>query len=194
MPESVAQWRQLHRKRLLEERLQLGLEARQEIAQSIAQALDIVLAQRFSSVRGRTISAYWPIKSELDLRFWMTDLHRRGARVALPVVEEPGAPLVFRAWSPQAQMERGHWNILVPCADAPKLHPDVALAPLVGWDNKCYRLGYGGGYFDRTLAVLSPRPWTIGVGLHSARIDSIQPQPHDVRLDAIVTEMGLKKE
>jgi 5,10-methenyltetrahydrofolate synthetase len=80
----------------------------------------------------------------------------------------------------------------VPPADVPRLAPEVALAPLVGWDGAGYRMGYGGGYFDRTLAALSPKPFVIGVGLHSARIATIFPQPHDIGLDAIVTEEGLQ--
>ena len=71
---------------------------------------------------------------------------------------------------------------------------DLALAPLVGWDASGYRLGYGGGYFDRTLAALSPRPFVIGVGLQSSKVDTIYPQPHDIGLDAIVTEAGLQWE
>jgi 5,10-methenyltetrahydrofolate synthetase len=69
----------------------------------------------------------------------------------------------------------------------------VALAPLVGWDDAGYRLGYGGCYFDRTLVALSPKPFVIGVGLRSARLATIFPQPHDVKLDAIVTEEGLQQ-
>jgi 5,10-methenyltetrahydrofolate synthetase len=89
-------------------------------------------------------------------------------------------------------MERGHWNITVPAADAARLIPEITLAPLVGWDPGGYRLGYGGGYFDRTLAALAPRPYVIGVGLDASRIPTIVPQSHDIRLDAIVTEGGRK--
>lgn len=89
-------------------------------------------------------------------------------------------------------MVRGDWNIPVPPPDAPPVTPEIALAPLVGWDAGGYRLGYGGGYFDRTLAALSPRPFTIGVGLQKAQLATIHPQPHDIRLDAIVTEAGVQ--
>jgi 5,10-methenyltetrahydrofolate synthetase len=80
----------------------------------------------------------------------------------------------------------------VPPPDAETLTPDIALAPLVGWDGAGFRLGYGGGYFDRTLAALSPRPFTIGIGLQSARLATIFPQPHDVGLDVILTEAGVQ--
>ncbi|MGE0238484.1 MAG: 5-formyltetrahydrofolate cyclo-ligase [Parvibaculaceae bacterium] len=187
----VARWRSAERKRLRTARLELPAEARAAVAQAIATHLDAVIAKHLGDPSGHVVSGYWPIKAEPDLRFWMESLVARGACLALPVVETPATPLVFRAWHPGTRMERGHWNIPVPPADAPRLVPEVALAPLVGWDGAGYRLGYGGGYFDRTLAALSPKPFVIGVGLHSARIATIFPQPHDIGLDAIVTEAGL---
>ena len=188
----VAQWRSAERKRLRAARLDVTAETRMAAAKVIATHLDALIAKHLGNPSGHVVSGYWPIKAEPDLRFWMESLHARGARVALPVVEIPGTPLAFRAWHPGMRMERGHWNIPVPPADALRLVPEVALAPLVGWDGVGYRLGYGGGYFDRTLAALSPKPFVIGVGLHSARLATIFPQPHDVRLDAIVTEEGIQ--
>jgi 5,10-methenyltetrahydrofolate synthetase len=86
-------------------------------------------------------------------------------------------------------MERGFWNIPVP-AEGPTVVPDITLSPVVGWDAAGNRLGYGGGYFDRTLAALAPRPLAIGVGLCAARIATIFPQPHDIAMQVIVTETG----
>jgi len=191
-PAALPQWRSLERKRLRAARLDLSAEQRALAAQAIATVLDRLITERLGNPAGHVISGYWPIKAEPSLLFWMEALHARGARLALPVVEVPSAPLVFRAWHPGARMERGHWNIPVPAADAERLIPEIALAPLVGWDPDGYRLGYGGGYFDRTLAALSPRPYVIGVGLHASRIPTIVPQPHDIRLNAIVTEQGLQ--
>jgi 5-formyltetrahydrofolate cyclo-ligase len=114
--------------------------------------------------------------------------------LALPVVETPGTPLAFRRWTPGMGMERGHWGIPVPPATSERLTPEISLAPLVGWDAEGYRLGYGGGYFDRTLAALAPKPFVIGVGLQSARLATIAPQPHDVPLSVIVTEAGVQIE
>ncbi len=108
------------------------------------------------------------------------------------MVETKAAPLVFRRWTPEREMVRGDWNIPVPPPDASGLIPEIMLAPLVGWDGEGYRLGYGGGYFDRTLAALPPQRLVIGVGLEAARLATIYPQPHDIALDAIVTEMGLR--
>lgn len=190
----VARWRKAERARLLDARAALPVAAREAVARAIAGALDTMLARRFADLTGRVISCYWPIKAEFDLRFWMAALDAKGLRVALPVVETRAAPLVFRAWTPGATMERGHWNILVPKADAPRLVPEIMLAPLVGWDGAGYRLGYGGGYFDRTLAAARPRPFVIGVGLQAARLATVFPQPHDIAMDAIVTEDGLQWE
>ena len=191
---AVARWRRAQRERLRAERLALSVEVRQAKAEALPRHLDDLLASRWGSPAGRVVSGYWPIKGELDLRPWMTSLHEQGAVLALPVVETPGTPLVFRRWSPGLKMERGHWNIPVPPASSERLTPEICLAPLVGWDAKGYRLGYGGGYFDRTLAALSPKPFVIGVGLQSARLDTIAPQPHDVPLAAVVTEAGVQAE
>lgn len=89
-------------------------------------------------------------------------------------------------------MVRGDWNIPVPPPEAEAVVPEIALAPVMGWTEGAYRLGYGGGYFDRTLAALSPRPFTIGIGLQAARLATIYPQPHDIRLEVILTEDGVQ--
>lgn len=185
----VARWRKATRARLLADRAGLPATARQAAAEIIAGHLDALLAERFPTIEGLTISAWWPIKAELNLRHWLESLLARGARVALPVVEVRAAPLHFRLWTPECRMVQGFWKIPVP-ADGPDVVPDVTLAPVVGWDAAGYRLGYGGGYFDRTLAALAPRPLAIGVGLHAAQVATIFPQPHDIVMDVILTEAG----
>jgi 5-formyltetrahydrofolate cyclo-ligase len=96
--------------------------------------------------------------------------------------------MVFRLWSETAEMEEGRYGIPVPRATA-EVRPDVVLLPLVGFDGANYRLGYGGGYYDRTLAGLEPRPRTIGLGFELSRLPTVHPQPHDIPLDEIVTEV-----
>ena len=187
----VARWRKAERARLLAERAALSVSARQDAAERITPRLDDLIRARFGRIEGLTISAWWPIKAELNLRHWLADLVGQGATVALPVVLTPAAPLVFRPWTPDCHMVQGFWKIPIP-AEGPEVIPDVTLAPLVGWDAAGFRLGYGGGYFDRTLAALAPRPYAIGVGLQAARVQTIFPQPHDIAMDAIVTEAGLR--
>ncbi|MBK8909181.1 MAG: 5-formyltetrahydrofolate cyclo-ligase [Rhodospirillales bacterium] len=183
----VARWRRAERVRLRAERQAISVEARRAAGAALADHLRDHLAARFGSLRGRVFSAYWPIKGEPDLRPLMAEMDVAGVRVALPVVEVRHAPLSFRRWTPKTRPVRGDWDIPVPPPEAEFMIPDVALAPLVGWDRRGYRLGYGGGYFDRTLAGLSTRPYVIGVGLQATEVATIYPQWHDVRLDAIVT-------
>jgi 5,10-methenyltetrahydrofolate synthetase len=176
-------WRRAERERLIGGRLAISADARQDIAALVTAQLESTLALR----TGMTVSFYWPFRGELDLRPWITALISRGLGAALPVVTEKHAPMSFRPWSPGAKMERGIWNIPVP-ADPAEVTPDIIIAPLVGFDPACYRLGYGGGYFDRTLAALPHRPVVAGVGYDQSRLATIHPQPHDIAMDLIVTE------
>lgn len=188
----VARWRRAERARLRAERQALDAPTRRAAAEALSGHLRELLDARFDGARERVLSAYWPIGGEPNLRRLMRALHAARVSVALPVVAVRSAPLVFRRWTPDTALVRGEWNIPVPPPEAEALVPDIALAPLVGWDGEGYRLGNGGGYFDRTLAALAPRPVTIGVGYHSARLATIYPQPHDVPLDLIVTEAGVQ--
>ena len=113
-----------------------------------------------------------------------------GAAAALPAVIAPGAPLQYRPWTPLTRMAPGRWDTLHP-EDGPEVVPDALLIPLVGFDAAGHRLGYGGGFFDRTLAALRPRPLAIGVGFELGRLSSIDPGAHDERMDVIVTEAGV---
>ena len=85
-------------------------------------------------------------------------------------------------------MERGIWNIPVPCADAPHVDPDAMFVPVVGYDPQGYRLGNGGGFYDRTLAARTPRPLAIGIGFTSLAMPSLKPEAHDIPMDVVVTE------
>ena len=107
------------------------------------------------------------------------------------MVDKKG-PLEYRAWRPGEPLVDGVWNIPVPERGA-VVTPRVVLAPLVGFDPECYRLGYGGGYFDRTLAALGPQPLAIGIGFAIQELETIHPQPFDVPMDLIVTETGTRR-
>lgn len=188
----VARWRKAERQRLRAERDALSVAGRNAAGAALSVHLGQLIAERFAGAAGLVLSGYWPIKGEPDLRPLMARLIDAGVIVALPVVVAKAAPMVFRRWLPGMPMVRGDWNIPVPPPEAETLLPDIALAPLVGWDRQGFRLGYGGGYFDRTLASLAPRPFTIGIGLQSAQLATIFPQPHDIGLDVILTEAGVR--
>ncbi len=149
----------------------------------IASRLDLAIGK----VSGRIVSGYWPFRGEPDLRNWAIKIIERGGRIALPVVIRKGWPLEFRVWRPGDPLERGVWNILVP-SRGPSVLPDVVIAPVVGFDAANYRLGYGGGFFDRTLAAMHRRPLVVGVGYAGSRLRTIYPQPHDIPMDVIVTD------
>jgi len=181
----VAQWRRQERERLIALRQARPAAERAAAAARVAQELDRLIAPD----KDAFVSLYWPFRGELDLRGWMRGFVARGGRVALPVVVAKGQPLVFREWRPGIKMAHGVWKIPIP-AEGPEVTPSVVIAPLVGHDPACYRLGYGGGFFDRTLAGFAEPPLKIGVGDGSGAIASIFPQPHDIPMDVIVTEAG----
>lgn len=183
IPENLIGWRNSLRKEFINQRLALPANERLDKTQKIIQGLDSSMGK----VRDTIVSLYWPFKGEPNLLDWMKSLIRRGARVALPVVVEKHQPLVFRTWAPGEKLEGGIWNIPVP-VDGKPVTPAIVIAPLVGFDVQLYRLGYGGGYFDRTLQNFSTKPLVIGVGYELTRLPTIFPQSYDVPMDLIVTD------
>jgi 5-formyltetrahydrofolate cyclo-ligase len=117
----------------------------------------------------------------------MAGVRDRGGRCALPAVVARGKPLVFRPWNLGEPLAKGVWNIPVP-ATTEHVVPDIVIAPVVGFDRACYRLGYGGGFFDRTLATMKNAPRKLGVGFQQQALPTIHPQPNDVPMDMIITE------
>ncbi len=180
----VARWRKAERARLLKARGELTVAHRAQQAALIGKSLDLLMAS--FAINSPTVSLYWPIRSEPDLRPWMRSLSGQGVRVALPVALALAEPLLFREWRENAELARGLWNIPYP-VNGKVVTPDIVIAPLVGFDPCCYRLGYGGGFFDRTLAILDPRPFAIGVGYAEGELRTIFPQPHDIPMDAVIT-------
>jgi 5-formyltetrahydrofolate cyclo-ligase len=180
----VARWRKAERERLIGARRAFPMQFRADQAVLIVQALDEIIAA--TGIAKPAVSVYWPIQGEPDLRPWMHALFQSGKDVALPVAIALAQPLVFREWRPDARLARGLWGIPYP-ADGEVMVPNVVIAPVVGYDRRCYRLGYGGGFFDRTLAQLNPKPLTIGVGYPGAELHTIYPQPHDIAMDWVIT-------
>jgi 5,10-methenyltetrahydrofolate synthetase len=174
------------RRQCIAAREDLPAELHAEYARRIERQLWSWLATRTPAA----IGFCWPFRGEFDARPLIGRLLAQGWRAALPVVHAPGRPVSFHAWTPDAAMTLDRYGIPRPAADQPLL-PELQLVPVNAFDPAGFRLGYGGGYFDRTLATMVPRPLAVGIGFEVARVTSIGPQPHDIPLDAVVTESGL---
>ena len=179
-------WRKAERERLIAAREALGAERLGQYRLRI----DRHLERAFPGLAGARLAICWPIRHEYDARHLARTLRERGALTALPVVVAPRTPLVFREWHPGTRLATGPLGIPYP-ADSPEVSPSAVLLPMNGWDDKGYRLGYGGGFFDRTLEKILPRPVTIGVAYELARIETIRPQHWDIPMDWVVTERGV---
>ncbi|MBV9827532.1 MAG: 5-formyltetrahydrofolate cyclo-ligase [Alphaproteobacteria bacterium] len=175
-------WRKTERERLIDARMAAAPAMRRIWSEAIATRLRDVLAAETG-----ILGVYWPFRAEFDPRPLIDWAIATGRGIALPVVVDKKGPLEYRAWKPGEPLVDGVWNIPVPEKREVVL-PAAVLAPVVGFDRQCYRLGYGGGYFDRTLAALSPRPRAIGVGFELQAIDTIHPQEFDIPMSLIVTE------
>lgn len=181
--QDVKAWRKETRARLIAQRTRVASQDRAVWSAVISERLRTVLASRGTPL----IGFYWPFRGEYDARPLLTVLRDQGARLALPVVVAKAQPLQFREWWPGIAITRGVWDIPIPSAGEP-VSPDILLAPLVGFDADKYRLGYGGGFYDRTIAARSVKPLCIGVGFESSRLATIHPQAHDVPMDLIISE------
>ncbi|HRD32956.1 MAG TPA: 5-formyltetrahydrofolate cyclo-ligase [Rhodocyclaceae bacterium] len=153
-------------------------------------AIEIGLAPLLQRLAARTLGFCWPFRGEPDLRAFVTGWLAADAqrRAALPAVLDKAAPMVFRAWRPGVPMSADRHGIPIPAA-GPSLVPDVVLVPLNAFDAAGFRLGYGGGYFDRTLAMIDST--AVGVGFESGRVGTTLPQTHDRPMAWIVTEEGV---
>jgi 5-formyltetrahydrofolate cyclo-ligase len=182
-----ANWRKSARRRLIAARLAMN----DVVRATAGPAIDAALAARVPPGAFPVLAGYWPIQGEWDPLPYLIRTLAAGGAVALPVARRPAGALEFRLWTPDAPMTAGLWAIPHP-AEGAVVVPSALLIPLVGFDAAGHRLGNGGGYYDRTLAALSPRPLAIGVGFELGRLGSIAPQPHDQPMDLIVTEAGIQ--
>jgi len=169
------------RKRLLTQRQALDGAERRVLSARIIAAVEA----RLDACRPDAIGAYWPMRGEVDVRPLMHRAHERGVTVALPQVVEPGLPLRFVRWTPQTSLHEDRRGALVTGA-VEEVMPALLLVPCVGFDARRYRLGYGGGFYDRTLAARPVRSW--GLAYECNRIAAFEVQAHDLALDAIITE------
>jgi 5-formyltetrahydrofolate cyclo-ligase len=190
--ESKAAQKKALRKALLEQRL--NLPDRLQRAELLQRVMRIWLVGRPDAV----IGAYWPIKGEFDplpaLHRWKEDGELidqpQPRRIGLPVVNREHKTMTFHAWYPGCPMEEDAYGIPKP-KDTELIVPTLLFVPCVGYSAGGYRLGYGGGFYDRMLASLSPKPFTVGLGYGVGFVDDFEPEPHDVPLDAILNDHGV---
>ena len=186
--DSVKAWRKRIRSELVGKRTAVEERVREEWGKRIDEHLERAFPQlQHARV---CVGVCWPWRGEYDARPYCARLRQRGATTALPVVVAPGQPLLFRLWDDDSELGEDTYGIPYPL-HSPQVHPDALLIPMNAFDDGGYRLGYGGGFFDRTLASLSPRPLAIGIAFELARVDTLQPQPHDIPMDYVVTEAAV---
>ncbi len=186
-----AQARKELRAALIEQRV--NMQDRLQRAAALQQVMRIWLVGRPDTV----IGAYWPIKGEFDplpaLHRWKEDGELLDGpklrRIGLPVVDKVHKTLVFHAWYPGCPMEEDAYGIPKP-KDTEVVVPTLLFVPCVGYGTGGFRLGYGGGFYDRTLATLQPKPVTVGLGYAQGFLDELMAEPHDVPLDAILNDHG----
>ncbi len=179
-------WRAAQRKALILARMALA----PDMLESFRIKIDTALLRSFPGLASSRLALCWPIKNEYDARHVAKTLRERGATTALPVVVAPKQPLAFREWHPGVELARGVMDIPYPVS-SPEVTPSAVLLPMNGWDRQGYRLGYGGGFFDRTLAALASRPVVVGVTYELAAMETIHPQEWDIPVDYVVTERGV---
>lgn len=173
----------------------IAAERRAALAREAGPAHGEALAEQFLAAvplppPGAAVSAFWSMGAEIDLRPLLHRLAALGYRCCLPVTVRRGLPLVFRRWTPGSVLVDGGFGTSIPPADAPVVVPAVLAVPLLAFDREGYRLGYGGGFYDRTLAELraNGRPLAVGVGFAGQEVDRVPRAVYDQRLDWMVTE------
>ena len=184
--DNLLEWRKHQRKQLIAVRETLSEVTHQQWSQTISD----LLKQGFPKLQKMNIGIYWPFRGEYDPRSTALYFMRHGATLALPEIVGKDKPLCFREWRPDTPLKNGAYGIPVPI-EARAVRVDAIIIPVVGFDQHGYRLGYGSGYFDRTLATYHPQPLTIGIAFEMQRLENVYAQPHDIALHYIVTETGI---
>lgn len=173
---------------------ELALAAREAVhgVGASRQAAGLALAEIASHKHIRMVAGYLAMGTELDPAPVMLALHGLGIGLCVPVVEGKGRPLAFRVWTPGCETVEGTFGVRIP-EDGAAATPDLLLVPLLAFDDEGYRLGYGGGFYDRTLAQLRAAGPVVALGLAFAgqQVEAVPREPVDERLDAVVTERGI---
>lgn len=181
----ILAWRRQTRDALIAARVALPPATHAEFDAAIARRLEAC----FAEIEPCRVGAYWPFRREFNVLPVLDRLIARGFTAALPVVLGKGQPLEFRPWSRATPLASGVYDIPYP-AEGAAVMPAILIVPLVGFDDAGYRLGYGGGFYDRTLEVAAPRPFCLGVGFELGHLPTIHPLPHDIAMNAIATEQA----
>jgi 5,10-methenyltetrahydrofolate synthetase len=184
--EEIKAWRKAKRAELIALRTRVAGDERRRWNDRLTDHL----VSAFEIPEDAVVGFCWPYKAEFDARFAVRRWREAGAIAALPEVVRPKAPLVFRKWWPGAPTKPGVYDIPVPDG-TDVVEPDIAIVPMNGFDARGYRLGYGGGFFDRTLEAFGRRIVAIGVAYEALRLETIHPQPHDLPMDFVVTEAAI---
>ena len=182
----ILAWRKERRAALIAARKALPSAAHNAASAEITKHLTTL----FSPFGRSLVGAYWPFRREYNVLAFLEWLTGRRHEVALPVVLGKGMPLEFRHWTRDMEMVSGVYDIPYPAAGDP-VRPEILIIPMVGFDAAGYRLGYGGGFYDRTIAAAAPKPLCVGTGFELGRLETIFPLPHDIPMDYVVTEKGL---
>jgi 5-formyltetrahydrofolate cyclo-ligase len=170
-------------------RAELSLSERAEAAQAVMRHFFEAIPLTSTDV----VAAYWRIRDELDCQPILVRLMDTNQTVVLPVVTGSEEPLDLRVWEQGASLYEAGFGTLAPSELAPRAEPDIVLMPLLGFDARGTRLGYGGGYYDRTLARMTKRPRLVGLAFAAQELDAIPREEHDIPLDAIITENGVRQ-
>ena len=172
-------------KRLVRQRM---LAAREAWDPTCGAALTAYVLRDVPPPAGAVVSGFWPMGQEIDIRPLLVALHERGHPIVLPETPKRGNPLIFRLWRPGAVMLPERFGTSRPAGEVRV--PDILLVPLLAFDRRGYRVGYGAGYYDRTLAALPGRV-RLGVAYAAQELDEVPAGPYDERLDAVATERGV---
>lgn len=184
--DNLLEWKKQQRKQLIAAREALSEETYQQWSRAISD----FLKQGFPKLQKMTLGIYWPFRGEYDPRQVARYFGQQGATLALPEVTGKDEPLCFREWLPDTPMKNSAYGIPVP-VETRVVRLDAVIIPMVGFDQHGYRLGYGSGYFDRTLATYQTQPLTIGIAFEIQRLANVYPQSHDIAMHYIVTEAGI---
>jgi len=186
---SLSQQKKTLRAQILElrtaARATFGDDAERRLAENVLEALP--------DVKGKAISVYWPLRSEIGVETLLHGLHDSGALCYLPVVEEVEKPLTFKRWQPDQSLIEGAYGVMTPPEEAEEGTPEIVILPVVAFDEQGGRLGYGGGFYDRTLEILRGNGdiLALGAAFSCQRVDQVPTEATDQRLDGIVTEEGV---